>query len=165
MQYPDNMAARLLAGSTLNEATGCREWHRARSLGYGLIKVAGKMLKTHRVAYELECGPIPDGMFVCHHCDNPACINVAHLFLGTPADNSADMKRKGRGALGDKNAARRPEVIEKRRGETHGRAKLTDADILAIRADPRTHGLIAAEYPVSMSMVQKIKHGDNWKHV
>jgi hypothetical protein len=58
---------------------------------------------AHRIAYELECGPVPEGMFVLHRCDNPPCVRVSHLFLGTRADNLADMRAKGRGVGGPNN--------------------------------------------------------------
>lgn len=64
--------------------------------GYGRIKVAGKYLRVHRVAYELFVGPIPAGLIVMHTCDNPPCCNPAHLKPGTNAENSADMVAKGR---------------------------------------------------------------------
>lgn len=64
--------------------------------GYGRLYRDGKTLLAHRVAYEEANGPIPDGLFVLHHCDNPPCIEVSHLFLGTNQDNARDMVEKGR---------------------------------------------------------------------
>lgn len=80
--------------------SGCIEWT-GNSLprGYGLIWVEGRSVLTHRFAWILANGPIPDGMLVCHHCDNPPCCNVAHLFLGTDATNAADRDAKGRAGV------------------------------------------------------------------
>ena len=64
--------------------------------GYGKMWVGDKLMLTHRFAYEVAYGPIPEGMKVCHECDNPRCCNVKHLFLGTQSDNLADMRAKGR---------------------------------------------------------------------
>jgi len=76
---------------------GCRNWIGTilRS-GYGQMKVGKTKKVAHRVAWETANGPIPPGMCICHHCDNPRCINVSHLFIGTHADNMADMAAKGR---------------------------------------------------------------------
>lgn len=83
------------------EISGCVPWVGLRNAdGYGLIGSGtknGRNLLAHRVAYEFAHGKIPDGMLILHHCDNPPCINVKHLFLGTHADNHADMMQKGRG--------------------------------------------------------------------
>lgn len=78
-----------------DEITGCLIWQRSCSR-YGAIRWKGKPTRAHRVAWELSYGEIPPGMMVLHQCDTPACGNPFHLFLGTQADNMADMKTKGR---------------------------------------------------------------------
>jgi hypothetical protein len=74
----------------------CWPWIGSTTNGYGRFHNRNKPFLAHRVAYEMVYGPIPPGMFVCHHCDNPPCCNPAHLFLGTGADNMRDASRKGR---------------------------------------------------------------------
>lgn len=82
---------------TLNESTGCWDWHGyTNTQGYARVFTAGKLKRVHRMIYELFVGEIPEGLFVCHHCDNPRCINPEHLFIGTHQDNMNDMRRKGR---------------------------------------------------------------------
>lgn len=90
-----------LAEKLVQTESGCIVWTGTvtRDGGYGKISVGGRhgrILVTHRVAWELENGPIPEGLWVLHRCDNPPCCNVQHLFLGDSATNVADMVAKGR---------------------------------------------------------------------
>lgn len=119
------------------------------SRGYGGFKAGGKMYRAHRYAYELVNGPIEGDLFVCHSCDTPACVNPAHLWLGTNEENSADRHAKGR-------------TIS---GEEHYAAKLMAADVRAIRADERPSSQIAALYGISHGEVRRIKRREKWRDV
>lgn len=81
---------------------GCMEWGGAKNGGYGQLRVWTKRMAAHRFSYMLFKGDIPDGMIVCHVCDNPSCCNPNHLILGTCAENSADMAHKNNGGSWDK---------------------------------------------------------------
>jgi hypothetical protein len=122
--YSSTIKQRLDAKCVVTDG-GCIEFVGARTdFGYGRIGRGGRGTgweATHRVAWQLENGPIPDGLFVCHKCDNPPCCNVDHLFLGTPADNMLDMVSKGRGRR----------QIEG--GEGHRDARLADEDVARLR--------------------------------
>ena len=123
--------------------------------GYGSIKAVNRRtLYAHRVSWELAHGPVPVGMCVCHKCDNPACVNPGHLFLGTHADNMADKAKKGRA----------PAIA----GERHWWSKLTEDDIGFIRCWSSagwSHGSLAKAIGVSRSAVTLIVTRKNWAHV
>jgi len=131
---------------------GCWAWTAScNRRGYGQFRVAGTLKAAHRVLWEQMHGPIPDGMIVCHHCDNPGCVNPDHLFLGTHADNMADKVAKGRQS--------------RQLGESHPRAKLTDADVRAIRSAAGTVSEIAKKFGISRSNVSTIRLRQTWVHV
>ena len=135
----------------------CWEWGGYRDKkGYGRTRLLGipSCRWAHRIAYLLDVGNIPQGLCVCHQCDNPACCNPAHLFLGTRADNVADMDTKGRRA--------------KLHGETNPQAKLTWDDGAAIRkmkAQGASLSQIGRELGVSKHAVRDVLLGITWKVV
>jgi len=93
-----DLFTRLLSNVEIDQNTGCWEWQGAtNNIGYGMIRDEKKMRTTHRVSYEKHNDTtIPPGMCVCHKCDNPLCVNPAHLWLGTHKQNTKDMWSKGR---------------------------------------------------------------------
>ena len=133
----------------------CWPWKAGRfTSGYGTINRRGRgNARAHRVAWELTYGPIPDGLCVLHHCDNPRCINPKHLFLGTQADNMADAARKCRMT----------------RGERHCSAKLTNEQIISIREEYArgkiTHRKLGAIFNVSHTTIGAIIRHRTWRHV
>ena len=133
---------------------GCLVWIGARgSSGYGHFRIGSKIVESHRIAWVLANGEIPLGMQVLHRCDNPACVNKKHLFLGTHDDNMADKAAKGRSHLN------RP------KGEEHASSKFTDADVLAIRASTKSSYKLAAEYGVYGTTILSIRNRKTWKHI
>lgn len=135
----------------VGEISECWPWAASRFRnGYGQFKAESTTL-AHRYAYELANGPIPEGKFVCHRCDNPACCNPHHLFLGSHTDNVRDSIRKGRFA----------------RGRRQPRAKLTVEAVRDIRARASTAGLeaLADQYGVSKSLVCYVANRKKWAHV
>jgi HNH endonuclease len=121
--------------------------------GYGKLKWRGRVILAHRATWEVERGPIPEGLDVLHRCDNPPCRNIEHLFLGTSADNVADMDAKGR---------RRCLA-----GETNPFAKLTDATVREIRAIPFEvpQHVVAAMYGIHQRTVGRIRSRQRWAHL
>lgn len=137
------------------ENNACLEWPRSHDTsGYGLIGVGGKKQKAHRLAYREKIGPIPDGLKVCHKCDNPPCFRPDHLFVGSDLDNRLDCVSKGRANLP--------------RGDAHPRSKLTEKDVLDIRARLATgesQTAISQDYPVTNQMILRIDKRLAWRHI
>lgn len=126
--------------------------------GRGRIRHNGRTEFAYRVSWELTHGPIPSGMFVCHHCDNPACVRPEHLFLGTPADNSSDMARKGRARTGD--GSRIP------RGDASPHTRYSDEMVEVIRqrhAGGATQAELVRQTGISQTQMSRILNGQSRK--
>lgn len=121
--------------------------------GYGSIRFKKQRYKAHRASWIAHNGEIPDGLLVLHTCDNPKCINIDHLWLGTQKENQEDMTRKGRGRFGEKN----------------GRAILTEQQVRDIRANASnpiiTRAYLAEYYGISLGCLDGILYGNKWKHI
>lgn len=136
--------------------------------GYGAFDLGGKKIGSHRASWTIANGVIQDNLCVCHRCDNPACCRHDHLFLGTHADNAKDKTMKGRQAKGSTHSSRtHPERVM--RGEAHKRSKLTDTQVLAIRAIYAAGGITQTEiglrYGVTQALIGYIIRRANWKHL
>ena len=149
--YDDTILERFW--SKVNKTNGCWEWTgRINARGYGAY---GKRV-AHRVIWEQIHGPIPSGMCICHHCDNPACVRLDHLFIGTHSDNIKDAVIKGRVVPPDS------------RGEKHGRSRLSDNDVYEIRrlySLGVAHKTIAKMWRISRPNVRAIVYRRNWRHI
>lgn len=162
--------------------TPCEEttWWRNHD-GYGKAMREGVSWKSHRYAWTQTYGPIPNGLYVLHHCDNPPCILVVgdpaldHLYLGTQAQNVADREARGRTHRGPLEqsrgahhwSAKRPNHRPSR-GVKNGNAKLITRDVVAIRdqvAQGKSQSKVATAFGISQTQVGRICRGERWGHV
>lgn len=155
-------------GKTQKMSNGCLEYQGGRtSDGYGIVHGNGRVHMAHRAVYEFLVGPIPHGMSVCHKCDNPPCVNVEHLFIGTHRENMADMARKGR-------ASRTASPL----GEAGPNARLTEAMVREIRTYYDNYHVpgyksskrgaldaLARKYGVNSVQISRIVKRQAWRHV
>ena len=132
---------------------GCWIWMGATQVrGYGELISHGRKHFAHRASYQAFVGPIPEGMNVCHSCDNVYCVNPAHLFLGTQKQNLEDMAKKGRSTIGERNPM----------------AKLTEENVREIKEHLKQghHPYqIGKRFGVTASAINLIKLGKRWKNV
>lgn len=136
--FPPLTHARFWSKVDVGDTAQCWMWRGHRNdKGYGVTSQG----KAHRIAFEMVNGPIPDGALICHHCDNPSCVNPAHLYAGTAATNRADC------------------VSRKRHNPSasHPRTKLSDADVAAIRESSDKGVLLAERYGVASSTISMIR--------
>lgn len=149
--------------------------------GYGAF-IMGRDQYAHRASWIFANGAIPDNLCVLHKCDTPACVNPAHLFLGTTKDNIEDRQRKGRQASGDRTTYRlypelrlfgdlngsRTHPESRPRGEQHWKASITEDDVLQIRAEHaagKSTPQIGKERGISRTHIRRIVLGISWAHV
>ncbi len=133
--------------------SGCYLWFGAHDRqGYGRISVGGRSGQaqvSHRIAWQLHRGEIPNGLDVCHTCDTPECVNPDHLFVGTRRDNMQDAANKGRTTIGERNP----------------QSKLTEAQVLEIRSSPESRKVLAQRYGVLPNAISRIKSRKRWGYL
>lgn len=166
--YLESVKSRLMSKVSKTDScwnwTGCIHYRN----GYGKTSFKGRSIYTHQVSFLVYKGEIPEGLEVCHSCDNRVCLNPSHLWLGTQLDNMNDMRVKGRAASGDNSGARKhPEKIP--RGESHGSSKLTEIQVCEIRekfSEGRTtQRELSRQYGVHFSAISAIILRKKWAHI
>ena len=165
-ELSDTDKARFWAKVDVRGPDDCWPWAAHRNeRGYGQFWAGSGMHRAHRVALAID-GRNPRDLHGRHKCDNPACCNPAHLEVGTHTENMRDMHERGRfaPALGPRNGHyTKPERTP--RGEANGCARLTDDAVRGIRADTRSHRVIALDYGISSPQISRIKRREAWGHV
>ena len=154
---PETLFFKKVAQGEDNE---CWKWLAAKNnKGYGMFCLRGVNKLAHRLSYQFYKGEIPEGMFVCHSCDNPLCVNPQHLWLGTNQDNFNDMMKKGRGKLSNIH----PAAL----GEKCGASKLKEKDVIKMRKlrHLKTYSELAKMFNCSVVNVFYVLSGRTWKHV
>ncbi len=140
---------------TERATTGCLLWTAStQGIGYGSFVYDGRTQRAHRVAYQIEVGPIPKGMILLHSCDQPSCVEVSHLRPGTQAENIAEARARGRLAC-------------QRQGYPNG-AKLRPDGVRQIRvrlAAGDSRAAIAADFGVHVATIGDIRRGRRWSTV
>lgn len=143
------LADRLAKYITQSGPDECWLWTGRVVRNYGQLKINGKGIRSHRLAWELANGPIPDGQWVLHHCDRPLCCNPKHLFLGTVLENNRDAAQKRRHTHGSR----------------HHQAKLTAEQVHQIRNSVGTPKEIGKRFGISGSHVGNLRYHRSWKHL
>lgn len=138
--------------------SGCWIWTDACfSFGYGRIKENGKSLCAHRVSFEIHKGSIPKGLFVCHKCNVPQCVNPDHLYLGTHQDNMDDRTKT--------EIMNSSELAKFNFGSKNGRSKLNEDMVEKIYLSDLSTKELSENYGVSLQTITRIKSGERWTHV